>query len=135
MYARPQTNKKQNFSALTSDSHVAVQEGVSEAIMVHGVNHGGIAHFDPRPQLQGMRGTTHVLHAPTHHHLGIATPDGLAPIHNSSANICKYLILFFSDDAFCAGLRKLGPKNSIPEVFLTRKAKNMNHGSPLFPTI
>ena len=37
------------------------------------------------------------------------------------------------DDA-CAGLRKLGPKNNIPEVFLTRKAKNMNHGSPLFPT-
>ena len=34
-----------------------------------------------------------------------------------------------------AGLRKLGPKNNIPEVFLTRKAKNMNHGSPLFPTI
>ena len=34
---------------------------------------------------------------------------------------------------------KLGPKNNIPEVFLTRKAKkkkkNMNHGSPLFPTI
>ena len=26
-------------------------------------------------------------------------------------------------------------KNNIPEVFLTRKAKNMNHGSPLFPTI
>ena len=39
------------------------------------------------------------------------------------------------DDAFRAGLRKLGPKNNIPEVFLTRKAKNMNHGSPLFPTI
>ena len=37
-------------------------------------------------------------------------------------------------DAFRAGLRKLGPKNNIPEVFLTRKAKNMNHGSPLFPT-
>ena len=28
-----------------------------------------------------------------------------------------------------------GAKNNIPEVFLTRKAKNMNHGSPLFPTI
>ena len=27
-------------------------------------------------------------------------------------------------DAFRAGLRKLGPKNNIPEVFLTRKAKN-----------
>ena len=26
-------------------------------------------------------------------------------------------------------------KNNIPEVFLTRKAKNMNHGSPLFPTV
>ena len=26
-------------------------------------------------------------------------------------------------------------KNNIPEVFLTKKAKNMNHGSPLFPTI
>ena len=27
------------------------------------------------------------------------------------------------DDAFRAGLRKFGPKNNIPEVFLTRKAK------------
>ena len=27
--------------------------------------------------------------------------------------------------AFRAGLRKLGPKNNIPEVFLTRKAKNI----------
>ena len=26
-------------------------------------------------------------------------------------------------------------KKNIPEVFLTKKAKNMNHGSPLFPTI
>ena len=39
------------------------------------------------------------------------------------------------DAAFRAGLRKLGPKNKIPEVFITKKAKNMNHGSPLFPTI
>ena len=29
----------------------------------------------------------------------------------------------------------IGPKNKIPEVFITKKkAKNMNHGSPLFPT-
>ena len=27
------------------------------------------------------------------------------------------------DDVFRAGLRKLGPKNKIPEVFLTKKAK------------
>ena len=30
------------------------------------------------------------------------------------------------DDTFRAGLRKLGPKNNIPEVFLTRKAKNIH---------
>ena len=30
------------------------------------------------------------------------------------------------DDAFRAGLRKLGPKINIPEVFLTRKAKNIH---------
>ena len=51
--------------------------------------------------------------------------------------VCSNKSLFFKspDDAFRAGLRKLGPKINIPEVFLTRKAKNMNHGSPLFPTI
>ena len=31
--------------------------------------------------------------------------------------------------------KKRGPKNNIPDVFLTKKAKNMNHGSPLFPTM
>ena len=41
---------------------------------------------------------------------------------------------YFLAQAFRAGLRKLGPKNNIPEVFLTKKAKKMNHGSPLFPT-
>ena len=42
---------------------------------------------------------------------------------------------FPPDDAFRAGLRKLGPKNNIPEVSLTKKKqKNMNHGTPLFPT-
>ena len=30
------------------------------------------------------------------------------------------------DDAFRAGLRKLGPKINIPEVSLTRKAKNIS---------
>ena len=39
------------------------------------------------------------------------------------------------NDAFRAGWRKLEPKNKIPEVFITKKAKNMNPGSPLFPTI
>ena len=29
--------------------------------------------------------------------------------------------------SFRAGLRKLGPKNNIPEVFLTRKAKKKNY--------
>ena len=29
----------------------------------------------------------------------------------------------------------LSQKNKIPEVFITKKAKNMNPGSPLFPTI
>ena len=29
----------------------------------------------------------------------------------------------------------LDQKNNIPEVFITKKAKKMNHGSPLFPTI
>ena len=34
----------------------------------------------------------------------------------------QVLYLFFGlDDAFRAGLRKLGPKNNIPEVFLTKK--------------
>ena len=33
-----------------------------------------------------------------------------------------------------SGLLIFGPKINNPEVFLTRKAKNMNHGSPLFPT-
>ena len=34
-----------------------------------------------------------------------------------------YLTTCTPDDAFRAGLRKLGPKNKIPEVFLTKKAK------------
>ena len=36
-----------------------------------------------------------------------------------------YLSIYLKppDDAFRAGLRKLGPKINIPEVFLTRKAK------------
>ena len=38
-----------------------------------------------------------------------------------NTNIRK--IIFLPDDAFRAGLRKLGPKNNIPEVFLTKKAK------------
>ena len=46
-----------------------------------------------------------------------------------------YDVQMYELAVFRAGLRKLGPKNNIPEVFLTRKAKNMNHGSPLFPTI
>ena len=42
---------------------------------------------------------------------------------------------YFLAQAFANLHGKLGPKNNIPEVFLTRKAKNMNHRSPLFPTI
>ena len=55
-------------------------------------------------------------------------------IHDSVTH--QELILQYTpDDAFRAGLRKLGPKNKIPEVFITKKAKKkMNHGSPLFPT-
>ena len=26
-------------------------------------------------------------------------------------------------------------EKKIPDVFLTKKSKNMNHGSPLFPTL
>ena len=36
----------------------------------------------------------------------------------------KIILTNNPDDAFRAGLRKLGPKINIPEVFLTRKAKN-----------
>ena len=42
---------------------------------------------------------------------------------------------YFLAQAFAKLHGKLGPKNNIPEVFLTKKTKNMNHGSPLFPTI
>ena len=47
-------------------------------------------------------------------------------------------ILFFGSNfrnfIFWPGILFFGPKNKIPEVFITKKAKNMNHGSPLFPT-
>ena len=42
---------------------------------------------------------------------------------------------YYLAQAFANLHGKLGPNNNFPEVFLTRKAKNMNHGSPLFPTI
>ena len=42
---------------------------------------------------------------------------------------------YFLAQAFANLQGKLGPKNNIPEVSLTKKKqKNMNHGSPLFPS-
>ena len=45
-----------------------------------------------------------------------------------------YCILLFFLVKETSGIL-FGPINNIPEVSLTKKAKNMNHGSPLFPTI
>ena len=45
------------------------------------------------------------------------------PRHRACAAHKMVFFYFYPDDAFRAGLRKLGPQNNIPEVFLTRKAK------------
>ena len=37
-----------------------------------------------------------------------------------------YIYIYMYDDAFRAGLRKLGPKNNIPEVSLSKKSKEKN---------
>ena len=58
------------------------------------------------------------------------------PFHtNTYIYIYIYIYFFFTVNFLkLHQMSKLGPKNKNPEVFITKKAKKMNHGSPLFPT-
>ena len=62
---------------LCGGAHVVVVEGVPQAVVDHGVHHGGIEHAGAAPG-GGHRvgGHGHVLSAAAHHHVGIASQDG-----------------------------------------------------------
>ena len=52
-------------------------------------------------------------------------PSFRKPARKASSGVVRVSCTETPDDAFRAGLRKLGPKNNIPEVFSTKKAKKI----------